>query len=121
MRVQAVIPPNTSATVDLPDGRTFEVGSGDHEWQMDAAPAVAPPAHVGLDSSLAAVIDDDEAYRLVLTMLEAERPAAAHAFKTNTQWKPGRDLGEAIFQQTGPELQRRVADRLAELSAARSS
>jgi alpha-L-rhamnosidase len=121
IRVQAVIPPNTSATVELPDGRTFEVGSGDHEWQMDAAPAVTPPAHVGLDSSLAAVIDDDEAYRLVLTMLETERPAAAHAFKTNTQWKPGRDLGEAIFQQTGPELQRRVADRLAELSASRSS
>ena len=78
------------------------------------------PAHVGLDSSLAAVIDDPEAYRVVLDVLEAGKPAAAHAFKTTTQWKPGRDLGEAIFQQTGPELQRVVADRLAELSAARS-
>ena len=120
LRVEATIPPNTTATVLLPDGRTLEVGSGTHEWEMDAAPAALPPAHVGFDSSLAAVIDDPEAYRAILDVLEAEKPAAAHAFKTTTQFKPGRELGEAIFNQTGPELQQLIADRLAALSAARA-
>ena len=64
IRVEAIIPPNTTATVELPDGRTLEVGSGTHTWEVDAAPAALPPAQVGLDSSLAAVIDDPEAYRV---------------------------------------------------------
>jgi alpha-L-rhamnosidase len=66
------------------------------------------------------VIDDPEAYGIIMDVLEAGKPAAAHSFRTTTQWMPGRDLGEAIFQQTGPQLQRAVADRLAELSAARA-
>lgn len=120
IRIDAVIPPNTTATVELPDGSTHEVGSGVHTWDVDAAPPLTPPAHVGLDSSLAAVIDDTEAYKVIVDALEAGKPAAAHAFRTTTQWIPGRDLGEAIFQQTGPPLQRAVADRLAELSASRA-
>jgi alpha-L-rhamnosidase len=120
IRIEATVPPNTTAVVELPDGQTVEVGSGAYEWEVDAEPASPPPSHVGLDSSLAAVIDDPEAYRLVVDVLEAGKPDAARTFRTTTQWKPGRDLGEAIFQQTGPELQRVVADRLAELSAARS-
>jgi len=67
------------------------------------------------------VIDDPEAYRVILDVLEAGKPAAADAFRTQTQWMPGRDLGEAIFQQTGPELQREVGERLADLSAARAA
>ena len=119
IRVEATIPPNTTATVELPDGHTLEVGSGTHEWEVDAAPEALPLAQVGLDSSLAAVIDDPEAYRLILEVLEAGKPVAAHAFQANTQWKPGRDLGEAISNQIGPELRQLIADRLAELSAAR--
>ena len=121
IHIEAVIPPNTTATVELPDGSTHEVGSGTHEWDVDAAAATPLPAHVGLDSSLATVIDDPEAYRVILEALEAGKPAAARSFRTNTQWKRGRDLGEAIFQQTGPELQAVIADRLAELSAGRSA
>ena len=33
-------PPNTTAVVDLPGRRTFEVGSGTHEWRMPAAPGI---------------------------------------------------------------------------------
>ncbi|GAA1974839.1 alpha-L-rhamnosidase [Microbacterium pumilum] len=121
IRIEAVIPPNTTGIVTLPDGSTHEVGSGTHEWEVDADQPAALPAHVGLDSTLAAVIDDPEAYRVILTALEAGKPTAAQSFRTTTQWKPGRDLGEAIFQQTGPALQAVIADRLAELSAARSA
>ena len=120
IRVTTVIPPNTTATVELPDGSTHEVGSGAHEWDVAAAPTAEPPAQVGLESSLAAVIDDPEAYRVILEVLEAGKPTAADWFRTTTQWMPGRDLGEAIVQQTGPELRQAVADRLADLSAARA-
>ena len=103
----------------LPDGRELEVGSGTHEWEVeDAAPPVAA-TRVGLDSTLAAVIDDREAYRAILEVLEAAKPEAAHAFRTNTSGPSGRELGEAIFQQAGPDTQRRIAERLAELSARR--
>jgi alpha-L-rhamnosidase len=36
--VTATVPPNTSATVALPDGRpSFDVGAGRHEWTLDAS------------------------------------------------------------------------------------
>ena len=43
---------------------------------VDAAAATTPPSHVGLDSSLAAVIDDPEAYAAILEVLEAGKPRA---------------------------------------------
>ena len=70
-------------------------GFGRARMGVAAAAGAVPPAHVGLESSLAAVIDDPEAYGVILDVLEAGKPAAAHAFRTTTQWMPGRDLGEA--------------------------
>ena len=66
-------------------------------------PPAAPRRHVGLDSSLAAVIDDPEAYR--------DRPRGArggearggarvpHEHQVDARTRSG----EAMFQQTGPE------------------
>lgn len=119
IRVEAVIPPNTTATVVLPDGRSHEVGSGAHAWEVaDVAEQVAP-ARVGLDSSLADVIDDSEAYRAVLDVLGADSPDAAERFRTTTKWVPGRELGEALFMVAGPDLQRAIEERLAAVSAER--
>ena len=119
IRIEAVVPPNTTAVVALPDGRELEVGSGTHEWEVeDAAPAAAA-TRIGLDSTLAAVIDDLEAYAAIGQVLEAADPEAAHAFRTNTKWSDGRELGEALFMHAGPETKREIADRLAELSARR--
>jgi alpha-L-rhamnosidase len=120
VRIEAVIPPNTTATVVLPDGRSLEVGSGTHEWEVAAADASEPPAAVGLESSLAAIIDDPEAYRAVLDLLGAERPDEAEAFRSRTKWVAGRELGEALFMHAGPELQQAIGDRLAQLSAQRA-
>lgn len=119
VRVEAVIPPNTTATVVLPDGRSHEVGSGAHAWEVaDLAEPVAP-GRVGLDSSLADVIDDPEAYRAVLEVLGAESPEAAERFRTTTKWVPGRELGEALFMVAGPDLQRAIEERLAAVSERR--
>jgi len=121
VRVTATVPPNTTAVVVLPDGGTLHVGSGTHEWEMvDAAPP-ASPSRIGLDSTLAAVIDDLEAYRAIGDVLEAANPEAADAFRTTTRWSDGRELGEALFMHAGPEVQRAIAERLAELSARRES
>jgi alpha-L-rhamnosidase len=119
LRVEAVVPPNTTAVVVLPDGRQLEVGAGTHEWEMtDAAPA-APASRIGLDSTLAAVIDDLEAYEAVGRVLEAVDPEKAHAFRTHTRWSSRRELGEALFMHAGPETQQEIAERLAALSARR--
>ena len=119
LRVEAVVPPNTTAVVVLPDGRRLEVGAGTHEWEMtDAAPA-APASRIGLDSTLAAVIDDLEAYEAVGRVLEAVDPEKAHAFRTHTRWSSRRELGEALFMHAGPETQQEIAERLAALSAQR--
>ncbi|MFC8680320.1 family 78 glycoside hydrolase catalytic domain [Microbacterium ureisolvens] len=119
IRVEAVVPPNTTAVVVLPDGRELEVGSGAHEWEVtDAAPAVAA-SRIGMDSTLAAVIDDLEAYEAIAGVLEAVDPEKAHAFRTNTKWSSGRELGEALAMHAGPDTKREIADRLSELSARR--
>jgi alpha-L-rhamnosidase len=45
LEVNAAVPPNTVATVSLPDGSpSFEVGAGEHSWRTDAAVASAEPA-----------------------------------------------------------------------------
>jgi alpha-L-rhamnosidase len=120
IRVDAVIPPNTTATVVLPDGATHDVGSGSYVWDVaDSAPA-SPPSTVGLQSSLAAIVDDPEAYAAVLAVLEAGKPEAAAAIRTKTQWLDGRELGESISNMVGRDLQDAVAERLAELTAGRA-
>lgn len=119
VRIEATVPPNSTAIVVLPDGRELEAGAGSHSWDVADVPVAVPPAQVGLDSSLAAVIDDPEAYDAIVRLLEADAPAAADAFRTTTKWTEGRDLGEALFFQAGPELQQAIADRLAALSAER--
>jgi alpha-L-rhamnosidase len=120
IRIEALVPPNTTASVELPDGTTHEVGSGRHEWEVDDAPAAPPPSSVGLGSSLAAIVDDPEAYAAVFEVLGAAKPEYAESVRYDTEWTRGRDLGEAIFHGTGPELQRALAERLAALSATRA-
>jgi alpha-L-rhamnosidase len=116
--IEATVPPNTTAVVVL-EGVEHEVGSGTHRWEVSDASAGSAPGEVGLDSSLAAIIDDPEAYRLVLDVLAEDKPEAAERIRTTTKWAEGRNLGEALSRDAGPSLQRKVADRLAELTASR--
>ncbi|WP_194410372.1 family 78 glycoside hydrolase catalytic domain [Microbacterium cremeum] len=120
VRIEAVIPPNTTATVVLPDGQSHDVGSGTHAWEVADSTQPTAPQRVGLDSSLADVIDDPEAYRAVLDAIGAENPEAAEMFRSTTKWGPGRELGDALFMVAGPDLQRDIQERLVALSAARS-
>ncbi len=87
IRVTAVVPPNTSAEVVLPDGRTAEVRSGEFAWTVRDAPAERPPA-VTLDSSLAQLADDPRAYRAFHDALATSpNPFVAKATAANAVYR----------------------------------
>lgn len=94
--VSAVVPPNTTAVVDL-GGGTFEVGSGAFEWRMPAAPESVRPPLPGLEATLADVIDDRRAYRALLDTLAPADPARAEAVRAETVWGRGRQVSTALM------------------------
>ena len=106
--VTAVVPPNTTAEVDLPGAETepavrTTVGSGAHEWRIPAARASARPQLPGLQSSLADVVDDPRAYRALLDTLAAVDPDRAETVRAGTTWAAGRPLASALMF-TPPDL-----------------
>ncbi|WP_228479351.1 alpha-L-rhamnosidase [Microbacterium atlanticum] len=108
--VRAVVPPNTTAEVDLPghDGTgALEVGSGEHEWRIAAEPASPRPQLPGLRASLADVIDDPRAYRALLDTLAESDEARAESVRTETVWASGRSASTALMF-TPPDLLDRV-------------
>jgi alpha-L-rhamnosidase len=63
--VEVVVPPNTTASVTLPDGsQPLEVGSGTHRWTCEVGVAPRPP--LSLDSTLDELIEDLEAWNLAV-------------------------------------------------------
>ena len=120
IHVEVVVPANTRADVILPDGAAHEVGSGTYEWRVADVRPVSPPATVGLESSLAAIVDDPEAHSIVLDVLQAAKPEAAEAIRTKTEWLAGRDLGESLSNIVGRDVRDAVAARLSELTTSRT-
>ncbi len=103
--VDATVPPNTTATVRLPGADDdLEVGSGVHSWRVPAAPASAEaPEAVSLDSPLAAIVDDPEAYATLAAALDGDEPGSSGSLLRSVSWVPGRELGEAIRMRTTPD------------------
>lgn len=95
--VRAVVPPNTTAVVDLPDDEPFEVGSGVHEWRFSSTAPESAPTSFALDSPLAEIIDDPRAYRALLDTLARHDPAHAERVRTETVWATGRTLASALM------------------------
>ncbi len=93
--VNAVVPPNTTALVELPDGMRATVGSGIHEWEatIESPPAAGP---VSLASSLADLIDDPRAYRALRESLAEVDPALADEICAHTRWLPGRTVADLV-------------------------
>lgn len=96
--VQAVIPPNTTAVVALPDGtRRDDVGSGSHEWTCDVPCDDLVRGAVSLDTTLDALVRDDEARRAIMSALELHDPQRAAAFGATFRWTPGVPLHAALM------------------------
>lgn len=79
LTVEAVVPPNTTADVELPDGqRISDIGSGRHTWTV-AVPTEAARTALTVDTPMSAMLDDPEAMRIVRETLVRHWPeAAAH-------------------------------------------
>ena len=112
--VTAEVPPNTEAVVDLPGSTPFVVGSGRHEWRFAAHPDAASRRPFDLDSPSAAIIDDPEAYRVLLDTLAAHDPDRAEAVRVDTVWAEGRPLRGALMF-TPPNVLAAVERALADL------
>ena len=117
-RSSADVPPNTTADVRLPDGQRFTVTAGHHEWTVDAEPQPAPAA-VTTSTSLAAIIDDPEAYRTVIDAFTRIDPAVAEDFRKRMAWVPNQPLFGA-FSLISPAVVAEVEGSLAALNAARA-
>ncbi|MFB7251309.1 family 78 glycoside hydrolase catalytic domain [Microbacterium sp. NPDC056234] len=117
--VQLTVPANTDADVVLPDGQRHTVGSGTHRFSCAAPPVVDVPSAVGLSSSLAAIIDDAEAYEEIVDALTQWRPSAAEDFRNATQWGARLALEDRLAHLAGPDVRDTIARRLTELSTRR--
>lgn len=119
--VTATVPPNTRAEVVLPgSAETFEVGSGEHSWTVADPRRSVRAAELTLDSSLAAIVDDPEAYATVVEVLDGVDAEWSRSFRRHTQWVEERPLGEA-FLLGAPRVGDRVEAALAALNARRRS
>ncbi|WP_413106055.1 alpha-L-rhamnosidase C-terminal domain-containing protein [Streptomyces sp. Inha503] len=96
VRFHAEIPPNTRGVVELPSGARYEVGSGTHTWIEDHPRAAAPRTRLTLSTSLATIIDDQQAYDAVLQAIRGSDAARADAFRRTTRWRAGRALREPL-------------------------
>jgi alpha-L-rhamnosidase len=96
IRIHAVVPPNTQATVILPGGATHHVASGTHVWDVtDTAPR--PRAAVTLDSSMADLAEDPEAYAQFYAALEASpNRFVANAVRANAIYRSTLRIRDAL-------------------------
>lgn len=117
--VDATVPPGTTAVVSLPDGTDeFEVGSGVHCWDIPAAPAAGLRPAASLDSPLAEIIDDPDAYAAVWQAIGAQDPTGAAAFRKDTVWYRQTSLDQSLIF-TQPAVKSEIAAALAALNERR--
>jgi alpha-L-rhamnosidase len=119
--VDATVPPGTTAAVSLPDGSAeFEVGSGQHRWDVAHAGPAAEPGTAWLHSPLADIMDDPEAYAAVWQAIGAQDPAGAAAFRKDTVWYRQTTLDQGLIF-TQPAVKQDIAAALAALAERRSA
>jgi alpha-L-rhamnosidase len=96
VRFEIEVPPNTRAVVWLPSGVEYDVGSGTHVWTESHSRRRHSRTALGLDTDLATIIDDVDAYRAVLAAIASIDPERAAAFRRSTRWTPGRRLRDPL-------------------------
>ena len=93
--VNATVPANTTATVRLPGRGEFDVSAGVHEWRVPVSPEPVPGPVTG-STSLAAIMDDPEAYTTILDAFRRVDPAMARDFTRSLAWVPNQSLQGAF-------------------------
>jgi alpha-L-rhamnosidase len=115
--ITATVPANSSASVRLPDGQQFDVTAGTHSWTVGVEPDPAPQ-RLTTSTSLAAIIDDQLAYRSVLDAFSRIDPAVARDFNRRMAWVENQPLFGA-FSLISPAVVAEVEESLAALNASR--
>ena len=102
--MRAVVPPNTTAVVDLPAAVETVRGRLGHARMAHAGgPGIRAPAAAGARRHRCAdVIDDPRAYRALLDTLAAIDPQRAEAVRAETLWGANRTVGSALMFMPPP-------------------
>jgi len=117
--VRALVPANSSAVVRLPGGEPFTVAAGSFTWTVADVPATPAPGEVTSATSLAAIMDDPQAYRTVMDAFNRISPSVAREFNRRTAWVPNQPLFGS-FSLISPAVVGEVENSLAELNASRA-
>jgi alpha-L-rhamnosidase len=113
------VPPNTTADVHLPDGVHHKVGSGTYRFAARVGAEGTTRNAVGLDDSLADIVDDNEAYLRLFAAITRVDPDSAGWLRRRTRWVPERTLRSALLMMP-PATVAEVDAELTDLSRARS-
>ncbi len=117
--VRALVPANTTALVRLPGTEPFAVTAGGFTWTVaDVSPSPVP-GEVTTATSLAAIMDDPQAYRTVMDAFNRISPSVARDFNRRTAWVPNQPLFGS-FSLISPAVVGEVENSLAELNASRA-
>lgn len=95
--VDAVVPPNSTAQVSLPDGTVDEVGSGIHTWVVADRPLPSSRRPLSVHSPAADIIDDQEALETVLGVLRELAPERAEELTQRTVWGRRRPFSGSLL------------------------
>ena len=130
LTLSAQIPANSRARVTLPGREAFEVGSGTHEWSVEvpgggsdeaaggtAAGAAASDA-LGLESSLAEIVDDGDAMAVLLAVFAELDYRPGLSWTEKGAWRSDSRLGDSLVMLPAGGRER-VARALAELDVRR--
>jgi alpha-L-rhamnosidase len=118
--VDAVVPANTTATVRLPGAdEALSVGSGTHRWEVAAPAAANGRGPVTLDTPLAEVIDDQEAFDALMAAFRARDEVKAREFTDHTRWLPHLTLDHALSRVPG-EIRDEIGTVLESVSKGRA-
>jgi alpha-L-rhamnosidase len=117
VHVHAMVPPNTTAVVQLPGAAgTVDVGSGSHAWSVAVPVVRRAPLPLTFDSALGDIIDDPDAYATVLDVVTGHAPAAGEILRTRTRWEDGLPLSVELFTLPAA-VQRAIDEELRKRSA----
>ncbi len=104
LTVEATVPPNTSAEVNLPDGTEQTVGSGTHRWNVPFSDLTADLPPLTLDSTLGEVADRPGALKLLTDAIVARMPEIAEFIGTGLGSAPqGTRIRDALKLIPGAE------------------
>jgi alpha-L-rhamnosidase len=120
VRIVAEVPPNSRAEVLLPDGTQLQVGSGRHTWTVTAPAADTSRPPVSLETTLAELIDDPEAFTATMAAVATVDPDKADDVRRHTAWLPGRQVKELFDNRVPPAARELVVAAFDQLNAGRT-